>query len=161
MRLSGLLLLAFILVPLLEIGLFIEIGGAIGALSTIALVILTAILGVSLLRLQGLITLARIREKLDQGEIPATDLAEGLILLVAAVLLLTPGFFTDAVGFLSLVPALRRPLALRLLHYLATHHRRSGGDSRTTVIIDGEVVDVDGTDTGYPGLKQQNRQNYN
>lgn len=160
MRLSGLLLLALILIPLVEIGLFIEIGGAIGALATIALVIITAVLGVALLRLQGFITLARIREKLDQGEIPATDLAEGLILLVAAVLLLTPGFFTDAVGFLSLVPALRRPIAVYLLHYLATHHRRSG-QGRTTVIIDGEVVDVDATERHYPGLKGRNGQNYN
>lgn len=159
MRLSGLLLLAFILIPLLEIGLFIEIGGAIGALPTIALVIITAVLGVALLRLQGLITLARIREKLSRDEIPAVDMVEGLMLLVAAVLLLTPGFFTDAVGFLCLVPALRRPLAIRLLHYLATHHRRNGG--RTTVIIDGEVVDMDSSDRGYPGLKGRKRQNYN
>jgi len=142
MRLSGLLLLAFILVPLLEIGLFIEIGSAIGALPTIGLIILTAVIGVALIRLQGLLTLARIREKLDQDEIPATDLIEGLMLLVAAVLLLTPGFFTDTVGFLILVPALRRPLAIRLLYYLAAHHRASGR-TRTTVIIDGEVVDSD------------------
>ena len=141
MRLSGLLLLAFILVPLLEIGLFIEIGSAIGALPTIGLIILTAVIGVGLIRIQGFITLGRIREKLDHDEIPATDLIEGLILLVAAVLLLTPGFFTDALGFLGLVPAIRRPVAVRLLYYLATHHRDSGS-TRTTVIINGEVVDT-------------------
>lgn len=141
MRLSGLLLLAFILIPLLEIGLFIEIGGAIGALATIGLILLTAVIGVSLIRLQGLLTLARIREKLDREEIPAIDMVEGLLLLVAAVLLLTPGFFTDALGFLALVPAIRRPLAVRLLYYLATKHRNTG-NKRTTVIVNGEVVDA-------------------
>lgn len=160
MRLSGLLLLAFILIPLLEIGLFIEIGSAIGALATIGLIILTAVIGVTLIRLQGLITLGRIREKLDHDEIPATDLVEGLILLVAAVLLLTPGFFTDAIGFAALIPALRRPLAVRLLYYLATHHRASGS-GRTTVIINGEVVDSDSRPGEYPGLKGRGRQNYN
>lgn len=164
MRLSGLLLLIFIIVPLVEIGLFIQIGGLIGALPTIGLIILTAVIGVSLIRLQGLTTLARIREKLNRDEIPATDLAEGLMLLVAAILLLTPGFFTDAIGFLILIPPIRRPLALRLLHYLASHHRQGRG--RTTVIINGEVVDTgnsyhdDGT-SGHLGLKHRDRENYN
>jgi len=160
MRLSGLLLLAFILVPLLEIGLFIEIGGVIGALPTIGLIILTAVIGVTLIRLQGLLTLARIREKLDREEIPATDMVEGLMLLVAAVLLLTPGFFTDALGFLALVPAIRRPLAVRLLYYLATNYRNTGG-SHTTVIVNGEVVDTPDEPNDYPGLKGRNGQNYN
>lgn len=140
MRLSGLLLLIFIIVPLVEIGLFIQIGGLIGALPTIGLIILTAVIGVGLIRLQGLITLARIREKLNRDEIPATDLVEGLMLLVAAILLLTPGFFTDTVGFLLLIPPIRQPLAVRLLHYLASHHRQ--GHGRTTVIINGEVIDT-------------------
>ncbi len=160
MRLSGLLLLAFILIPLLEIGLFIKIGSAIGALATIGLIILTAFIGVTLIRLQGLITLGRIREKLDHDEIPATDMVEGLILLVAAVLLLTPGFFTDLLGFLALVPAIRRPLAVRLLYYLAAHHRASGR-GHTTVIVNGEVVDTDGDPDAYPGLKGRDGQNYN
>ncbi|MCS3903981.1 UPF0716 protein FxsA [Methylohalomonas lacus] len=160
---SVLLLLIFIVVPLVEIGLFIQIGGVIGALPTIGLIILTAVIGVTLIRLQGVTTLTRIRDKLNRDEIPATDMVEGLMLLVAAVLLLTPGFFTDAAGFLLLVPALRRPLAVRLLYHLARRHRR-GGNSRTTVIINGEVVDTDagsGQGNEYPGLKGRDRENYN
>lgn len=160
---SVLLLLIFIVVPLVEIGLFIQIGGVIGALPTIGLIILTAVIGVALIRLQGVTTLTRIRDKLNRDEIPATDMVEGLLLLVAAVLLLTPGFFTDAAGFLLLVPALRRPLAVRLLYHLASRHRR-GGPGRATVIINGEVVDTDdGSGPGgeYPGLKGRDRENYN
>lgn len=159
---SVLLLLIFIVVPLVEIGLFIQIGGVIGALPTIGLIILTAVIGVALIRLQGVMTLTRIRDKLNRDEIPATDMVEGLLLLVAAVLLLTPGFFTDAVGFLLLVPALRRPLAVRLLYHLASRHRR-GGPGHTTVIINGEVVDTDDGGPGreYPGLKGRDRENYN
>lgn len=161
---SILLLLVFILVPLLEIGLFIEIGGYLGALPTIGLVILTAVLGVSLLRLQGFITLTRVRQKLDHGELPAIDLAEGLILLIAAVLLLTPGFFTDLIGFLSLVPVLRRRVAIRLLKYLVVHRRQPppGGGPGEGDIIDGEVVVEPDTDRpGTRRLKRQGHENYN
>lgn len=113
-----LLFLLFVTVPLLEIYLLIQIGSRIGALYTVGLVILTAILGVALLRLQGLITLARVRQSLDQGRIPAVTLVEGLVLLVAGALLLTPGFFTDALGFLCLVPAFRTRLAKAILKRL-------------------------------------------
>ena len=110
------LLLLFVTVPLIEIYFLIQVGQHIGALSTILLCILTAALGVILLRIQGILTLMRAREKLRQGEIPADNLLEGLILLIAAVLLLTPGFFTDVIGFLCLVPSLRSLLALKMLH---------------------------------------------
>ncbi len=88
------LFLLFIFVPLIEIYLLIEIGAHIGAMPTIALIIFTAVLGVFLLRLQGLMTLAKVRHSMDQGELPAAALLEGLMLLIAAALLLTPGFFT-------------------------------------------------------------------
>lgn len=163
MRVSGLLLLVFILVPLLEIALFIEIGGAIGALPTIALIVLTAVIGVALIRLQGIITLTRVREKLDRGEMPAVDLVEGIILLIAAALLLTPGFFTDAIGFLALVPSIRRTLATRLLKFLTAHRQTSAKRAdgvRTTVIVDGERVDVQPEKESRPGLKDRNDENY-
>ncbi len=163
MRLSGLLLLVFIVVPLIEIGLFIEIGGVIGALPTIGLIILTAVIGVALIRLQGMLTLARVREKLDRREVPAIDLIEGLILLVAAALLLTPGFFTDGVGFLVLVPGIRRTLATQLLKWLIARERASGhrANGQTTVIIDGEVVEGQPEAKPYRGLKGRESQNYN
>lgn len=162
-RPSALIFLAFILVPLIEIGLFIEIGGYLGALPTIGLVILTAILGVSLLRLQGFITLNRVRQKLDRGELPAIDLAEGLILLIAAVLLLTPGFFTDLAGFLCLMPSLRRGAAIRLLKVMVIHRRGPpGGGPGDGEIIEGEVVNE--SEAEHPAtqrLKPRAGKNYN
>ncbi|MEX2480299.1 MAG: FxsA family protein [Gammaproteobacteria bacterium] len=108
------LLVLLIGVPLIELYCLIQVGRVIGAGTTVALVVLTAVLGAWLLRLQGLITLARARATLDQGELPAQELVEGLILLLTGVLLLTPGFLTDAIGFAALVPAIRRALARTL-----------------------------------------------
>lgn len=104
------LLLLFIVVPLLEIWLLIKVGGRIGATPTIALVVLTAVIGVTLLRLQGLRTLTRANERLRAGEVPAQEMGEGLILALAGLMLLTPGFATDALGFACLIPPVRRRL---------------------------------------------------
>lgn len=103
-----LLLLLFFLVPLIEIYLLIEIGGVIGVGWTIFGVVFTAVLGAFLVRAQGFSTINRIRAQMDQGQLPAVEMLEGLFLLVAGALLLTPGFFTDAVGFACLTPPLRR-----------------------------------------------------
>jgi UPF0716 protein FxsA len=104
-------LIIFIVVPLVEMVVLIQVGGLIGAIPTVALVVLTATLGIWLLKLEGLATLARVQQKLDQGQIPETELLEGIMLLVGGALLLTPGFITDAMGFTCLLPGLRRPLA--------------------------------------------------
>lgn len=103
----GLLPFAFLIIPLIEIALFVTIGGQIGVLPTIALVLTTAVIGTTLLRHQGFGLINRVREKLDRGEVPGRDLAHGAMLLVAGVLLLTPGFFTDTLGFALFVPAVR------------------------------------------------------
>lgn len=113
-----LLFLLFLIIPAVEIALFIQIGGVIGVALTLLLVAFTAILGIILLRMQGLITLARIQEHLSRGKIPAVPLIEGAILLVAGAFLLTPGFFTDTVGFAALVPPIREHVATWLLSYL-------------------------------------------
>jgi len=110
-----LLLLVFLLVPLVEIYFLIVVGGIIGALPTIALVVLTAVIGAALARQQGLATLQRLQASVARGETPAIELLEGVLLLVGALLLLTPGFFTDALGFACLIPATRRLLALWIL----------------------------------------------
>ncbi len=107
-----LLLVLFFTVPLIEIYLLIQVGGVIGAVPTVVLVVFTAVLGAGLLRLQGFATLARVQGMLLQGKVPAIEVMEGAVLLVAGVLLLTPGFFTDAIGFLCLVPSLRRGLII-------------------------------------------------
>jgi len=102
------LFLLFLVIPLVEIYLLIEVGGIIGAGPTIFLVVFTAVLGAWLLRIQGFSTLARVRATIHQGGIPALEMMEGAVLLVSGALLLTPGFFTDTIGFLCLIPSLRR-----------------------------------------------------
>lgn len=102
-----LILALFIGIPLIEIYLFIQVGGAIGVWSTIGLVVLTAFIGTALLRQQGLATLVRAQAQLDQQQLPVRELFDGVCLLVSGLLLLTPGFLTDALGFALLIPPLR------------------------------------------------------
>jgi UPF0716 protein FxsA len=89
---------------------------------TIFLVVFTAVLGAWLLRIQGFSTLRRIQQTVNQGGLPAVELLEGAVLLVAGALLLTPGFFTDAIGFACLVPALRRALIMVAMRRFFAHH---------------------------------------
>ncbi len=133
------LFLAFLLVPLMELYVLIQVGAEIGALSTIALCIFTAALGAFLFRLQGVETLKRVRDRIDHGEMPATDLIEGFILLVSGLLLLTPGFVTDVLGFLCLIPGLRTRIATAILVRALFIQRSRAG--RTTVIVEGEFWD--------------------
>ena len=115
----AILFFLFLSVPLLEIYLLISVGRLIGAGSTVLVVIVTAVLGAWLLRLQGLHTLARVQSATRNGRLPAVELVEGLILLASGIALLTPGFFTDAIGFIALVPSIRRRAAAGLLrHFL-------------------------------------------
>ncbi|HIF9070934.1 TPA: FxsA family protein [Photobacterium damselae] len=109
------LLLLFIFVPIIEIALFIQVGGFIGLWPTIALVLITAIVGASLVRSQGLATLTSVQNRLQQGELPAQQIVEGVMLAVAGVLLLTPGFMTDCMGMTILLPAPRAWLAKQLM----------------------------------------------
>lgn len=95
--------------------ILIQVGSLIGILPTIALVVLTAVIGVWLLRLEGLATWIRVQEKLTQGEVPGVEMLEGIMLIVGGTLLLTPGFFTDTIGFICLIPIFRRPLARKLI----------------------------------------------
>jgi len=106
-----LIFLAFLTIPFIEIYLLLQIGGIVGVFPTIALVVLTAIIGASLLRQQGIATWQRFQENLQKGEIPAYEMIEGPILLVGGALLLTPGFFTDVIGFACLIPQARKKIA--------------------------------------------------
>ena len=101
------LFLLFLLVPLIEIALFIQVGGLIGIWWTLAIVILTAIIGTALVRSQGLAVLSKLRGSLEDLRDPTEPLAHGAMILFSGALLLTPGFFTDAVGFALLVPGIR------------------------------------------------------
>jgi UPF0716 protein FxsA len=104
----------FLLVPIVEVFLLIQVGGIIGAPWTILLVVLTAVIGVRLLKIQGVSTLARAQNKMQTGQMPAQEMLEGMGLVVAGAFLLTPGFFTDTVGFLLLFPPTRAWLVSKI-----------------------------------------------
>ena len=130
------LFLLFIFTPLAELYLLIHVGSYFGAAPTIALCLFTAALGAVLLRQQGLETMARVQFKLQQGEMPATDMIAGLILLVSGVLLLTPGLLTDIVGFICLLPQFREYIASGLLSQVLQKHAQQTRQGH--VIVEGE-----------------------
>ena len=149
-------LLIFVAIPVTELYIMIRVGSEIGAFATIWLVILTAVNGGWLVRQQGISILFRMRQQLDQGEAPAIDMLEGVLVALAGISLLLPGFVTDAVGFLVLIPPLRKLLVLRWLSkrqimtpageqpdvtiiHGEIHHTHVSEDD----IIEGEVVDRD------------------
>ena len=103
-----LLLIAFIVVPVVEITLLIKVGSAIGVGTTILVVIFTAVLGAYLVKQQGFATLHAVQKEINEGRVPVRQMAEGIALLLAGAVLLTPGFVTDALGFALLTPPLRR-----------------------------------------------------
>ena len=104
------LFLAFTIIPIIEIYLLIEIGSMFGALTAVILVILTGFLGAFLARMQGLQTLYRIQESLREGRMPSGELLDALLIVIAGLVLLTPGFLTDSAGFLLLIPATRNSI---------------------------------------------------
>ena len=104
------LLLAFTIIPIIEIYLLIEIGSIFGVLTAITLVILTGSLGAFMARMQGLQTLFRIQKNLREGRMPSGELLDALLIVIAGIVLLTPGFLTDSVGFLLLIPSTRNSI---------------------------------------------------
>ncbi len=124
-------------VPILEIAVFIMVGGQIGVLTTLALILLTAIVGSILLRVQGFSALNQIQIKAASGDVPGKELVHGVMIMIAGVLLLTPGFVTDAVGFLLFFPPFRQFLWTVLASNVVvrTGHYRSNRDTN--------VVDLD------------------
>jgi len=108
MSVFRILFIFFLCVPILEIYLLLKIGGIVGVFPTVALVVGTAMLGAIMLRRQGFSTMQRLQASLARGEVPAKEMIEGPLLLVGGALLLTPGFFTDALGFFCLIPSSRK-----------------------------------------------------
>ena len=129
----------FLVIPLIEIYLLIQVGQVIGAGWTIFLVVATAVIGVWLLRLQGLSTLMRALEKMRGNELPAAEILEGMGLVVAGALLLTPGFFTDSIGFLLLFPPTRIWLVSRIAARMvvSTNIHTPGQPRHQNDVIDG------------------------
>lgn len=112
------LFLIFVVVPIIEISILIQVGEQLGLVPTVALVIFTAAIGASLVRSQGLQTLMSAQQKLQQGQAPGQEIVEGIMLAIAGVLLVTPGFVTDGLGLLLLTPVTRKPMANYLLSKL-------------------------------------------
>ena len=123
------LLLLFILVPIIEIGVFIQVGGFLGLWPTLFIVLVTAVVGVNLLKQQGLRAWMDIQNSMAQGKVPALEMASAAQLLFAGGLLLTPGFVTDAVGFTLMVPAVRISLARYLMKHWANKATVVSGSS--------------------------------
>ena len=117
----------FLIVPVLEIYLLIEVGQVIGALWTAFLVVLTAVIGVRLLKIQGISTLKRAQNKMHSGQPPAQEMLEGIGLVLAGAFLLTPGFFTDTVGFILLFPPTRIWLVGKMVSNMMVSGRFSLG----------------------------------
>ena len=129
--------LLFIGIPALEILLMIKIGGEIGALNTVALIFLTAIIGVYYARIQGLQTLRSGITNLYQNKVPVYELISGASIAIAALLLIIPGFFTDALGFILLIPFTRNMLFKLVFKNKSTISEKKKNDKT----IDGEIID--------------------
>lgn len=154
------LFLAFLLVPLIEIGLFIQVGGLIGLWPTLAIVVLTAFLGTALVRQQGARAMSDLRSSFSQLNDPSQALAHGAMILVSGALLLTPGFFTDAVGFALLVPQVRVAVfnwarkRVKVAHFQMGEAPQAQPRPHPTddTVIDGEFTEVPKTKTpNHPG----------
>ena len=130
------LFIIFIGVPTLEIFLLIKIGGQIGALNTVALIFLTAIIGIYFAKLQGIQTLKSGMVNLYQNKIPFYEMMSGASIAIAALLLIIPGFFTDFIGFLLLVPFTRK-----IILSLTIKNRTPSETNNNDKTIDGEIID--------------------
>ena len=155
-------LLGIIVVPGVEIAVFVEIGDKFGLWPTLSAVFLTAIAGVALLRQQGLTTLQRAKELLERGRLPVNEVFDGLCLLVAGALLLIPGFVTDGAGLLLFFPPVRAILGRIIRRYLKTPEwlderagktdsrvsgRRQAGTPGVETIINGDYRDITSADS--------------
>ena len=147
------LFLLFLTVPLIEIALFIQVGGWIGLWPTLAIVILTAILGTWLVRSQGLSELNRLRSSFSELRDPTEPLAHGAMILISGALLLTPGFFTDAVGFALLAPPVRQSIYRYIRSRVRVESFEYGNAPRPAPredVIDGEFHEVPGSEPPDP-----------
>jgi UPF0716 protein FxsA len=144
--------LLFLAIPLIEIALFITVGGWISMWPTLALVVLTALLGSVLVRFQGLDAIRRLQSSLETLQDPTEPLGHGVLILIAGFLLITPGFFTDTLGFLLLVPAVRRLVIAHALSKFqpgASHRNEEWRGS--SVILEADYHEVTDDDPNAPG----------
>lgn len=157
------LFILFVGVPILEIAAFIKIGGWIGIIPTLLGCIVTALIGAFLVRKQGFGVLRRAQEALARNELPVSEIAHGAFILVAGVLLMTPGYVTDAMGFLLLVPPIRMAIAQATMTWLKNHAKvqivratswgAQARDDEVGVTIEGEAIDL--TEDDQPRKREQ------
>lgn len=155
------LLALFLIVPVVELVLFMVLGRYFGIPGTLALIIITALLGANLTRSQGLRTLARFQQRVASGQIPGEEIIAGMLILIAGALLLTPGFLTDAIGFSLLFSPVRNLLGHWLLtHYSskaewktsqATHREQFSTMSDSSSSGEEKIIDVEATERSVPG----------
>ncbi len=122
-------LILFIILPIAEMWVLIKVGSAIGALNTVGLVLLTAIIGLALLRQQGLETLLKANQRMEQGELPAEEIIGGMLLAMGGVMLLVPGFITDAMGLVCLLPFTRKRIVQAMIRNGAMMGGTAGGST--------------------------------
>jgi len=139
------LLIIFIIVPIIEIAIFIQVGGFLGTINTILLIFLTAVVGVYFVRKQGFRTFQKIGAELQSHQIPVQGMFDGLVILISGILLVTPGFLTDIIGFLGLIPQTRVFLLaiiknLFLQRYSNVHkpYKKDTNDA-----IDGDYIEIE------------------
>lgn len=138
------LFLIFIIIPLIEISLFVTLGEEIGLVSTLLLCVVTAFIGATLVRKQGLQTISKAQSRAEVGQIPLEQIFDGFCICIAGVTLITPGFFTDAIGFILLVPTVRKAIIERAKK--GNFKFQTGGFSYTNPndgVIDGEFEEID------------------
>ena len=131
----------FVLIPIIEISLFIEIGSIIGSFYTVMLIFLTAIVGVFFVRQQGISTFQKLASQLRNLEAPVQTMFEGLVILIAGILLITPGFFTDALGFLGLIPISRIIFIKLVASYMLSRYGNQNNQHDST--IEGDYIEID------------------
>lgn len=151
------LFLALLIIPLIEIALFVQIGGAIGLFWTITIVVLTALLGATLLRSQGVQTIGRLQQSLQNAQDPTGILADAVVIAICGIFLMTPGFFTDALGLLFLIPTIRHGAFRMLQNQFISTTYHGNATSAHDDIIDAEYTDLDPDDlhSRHPPLERR------
>lgn len=139
-------LIFLLFLPLIEIALFVSVGGEIGALNTIFLCVAAGVAGSLLVQYQGLKTTLSLRQSLDRGEMPVAEMFDGICKFMAGILLILPGFFTDAVALLLLVPVLRGGLRHYLARYFTGEPIINARSHAKSDILEGEFTRVDSAD---------------
>lgn len=112
------LFLLFAVIPVIELAILIRVGSYIGTMNTVVIVILTAVVGAYLVKMEGIGVMSRIQKNMQEGIFPADELINGMMILVSGALLLTPGFFTDILGFLMVIPVTRNIIRIFVMQYI-------------------------------------------